>query len=250
MSLKFSVRDELGNIVHESKEYGRKLDNEILTWTGPHRDEVYKSLQELPKYTRGKLKADMQWREIPQKELGSYENFGIELVLSKAMYKTIKDRIAYDDHHYEDGSTRECRLVHWEKLPYLIIRSETSTFNTVSLYNMVDRVLCQDIRHLTTRDNLKQVVELYEWLTVFKTETMRFKMTVERWGYDGERQTLYIKPEGLEEKRICELSHEQKTIINLGSSNSTMVNMSATIEKTLERNAKLKEDLTGIKDED
>ena len=60
---------------------------------------------------------------------------------------------------------------------------------------------------------------------------------------------LFVQPDGLEERYICELSYAQKKIFNLGRAKSTIVTMSETIEQTIVANNKLREELTGCKDE-
>lgn len=253
--LKFTVRKSSGEIVKQQEEYRHDLTNEIITWIGSHRDEVIRSLQQLPKYTRGKVKADLMWRDIPQKELKYCDDFGIELVMSEAMYKEIKERHCYDDFHYEDGSTSECRMIDGQRLPFLIMRTESKVFSTVALFNMCESVLCSDMRNIHSLGELYEAVklyeavELYEWLTHFRNNCSAVKIKIERYGYEDERQMLYIQPEGKEKRRICELSHAQKKIINLGTAKSTLVKMCSSITQTIENNDRIRFDLTGDKEE-
>lgn len=204
--LRFTVRNQAGEIVHRDTYRG----NEQLTWAGPKRTEVMAAMRELPKYTRGKLKADIMHREIPLKELGSYQTEGVELVLSEKAFHIIITGDHWTEWGYDDGMTYDCYPI-GDGVPFAYLRVKSDKWSAMALWQLANRELSQNIRHCHSIDDLEEAAKLYEWLKAFRDETTKFKIRLEAGSM--ERIYLYMQPDGLEEKRICELDHEQKAIL-------------------------------------
>lgn len=242
MKLIFSIRSENGEILRK-QEYHSK---EVLTWTGSKRDEVITYLQSLPHYTRGKLKGPMAYRALPQKELNYYDDQGHELVLSQEAYDGIKTGLHYTEPHYEDGSSYSCYPIS-KDAPWIVLKDQDEFYNTVSLFKLVEKKLCGDIRKPHNLGCLRESVRLYEWLTTLGCST-QIKLRKEYYGYENERVRLYVSTSKCQEESIGELSHDQKKLFRTFK-NSTVVKMIHSPMKQEKIYNDQKAELTGIRED-
>lgn len=242
MPVTFTVRKNDGTIIKKSDEFAQDGSKHYLSVYG---NEGITQLRSLTKYCRGKLRAELSYRDIPQKELYAYDHSGIELVLSEKAYNDLLKKQYYKEFD-SNMITTECRVVDSEKLSRITIKNETLDFNTVAFFKYCENIDCRQLKYFSNMDDLKRAAFLYEWLDNFKN-SYKFEIRTVSLNLNSNVTGIYVKLKGQEERYFYKLNCAQLKILKTISSKSNItIEMSETIAQSEINNEKIMKKLTNI----
>jgi len=208
---KITVREENGDIIETINDsmYGNETSQAC---SYGRYDEIPSDIRgAFPKYTRGKLKADISYRDIPFKELGHYDNEGVEIVLSKQAYDGIIEFNERFNEHNSEGQSFTCIQL-MPEIPQLFIRQLDTHYSAQSIFAFVENTLCREIKYISSVEGLKEAHDLYKDLMAIKQATSIKTRGVGYYhGYHNDKFyniEIYM-PISEEYKSISSLSHTQ-----------------------------------------
>ena len=141
--LVFSVRDSLGNIINRQDYHGKN----VLRFECSYDDRI-SELEQLPKYTRGKVKDKLMHRIVPQCDGG-----GMELI--------IRDDFWEERFSWGRWLSNDTELFSYENIRVpdtcMYIKCRNDFWTVQSLVESFERCACSDIRHLYSVEDLEKV---------------------------------------------------------------------------------------------